>query len=42
MKRKTEKSFSTGKYLWDRNRLENEFRTTSMTRIMARDPKRLK
>jgi len=28
MKRKTGLSFSAGEYWWDRNRLENEFRTT--------------
>jgi hypothetical protein len=42
MERKTEKSFSTGEYLWDRNRLEKESSTTSMTYITARDPNRLK
>jgi hypothetical protein len=37
VKRTTEKSFSRGEYLWDRKRSKKEFRTTSMTCIMARD-----
>jgi len=41
MKRKTEKSFSRGGYLWDRNRSEKGSSTASMTCIMARDSKGL-
>ena len=42
VKIKTEQIVSRGGYLWDRNRLEKEFSTASMTCIMARDSKRLK
>jgi hypothetical protein len=43
VKRKTEQSFSRGGCLWDRNRLEKDSSTASMTCIMARGlPKRLK